>query len=310
MARVAFIVITWLFGSTLSAQENTSRLNVLAYQWTTTHRTLTFSWPGYSNTSCNGNVNVSGNSFGGNISASGTTSSTCSTTYTPPFNQNIDIQKPVVFILAESETTRMVLTCIRNVRWSQCHALTPGQFLARMDKGHFEVKAAFGNGKDEWVKFDVVQQSAISRQESAPAPMAQTAPASIEAPEPAADASSEFPKRWKSMNSGAVRVIRLEGEYIYAEQVVPEAAAKAGVFFLWEVKKDGDKYVGKVNAHVVKEDSSASCNISFSAELTRVTKQRIEGRSLAPPKNAAFDWKTCQSSLPPAWDEFSWIPVR
>jgi hypothetical protein len=281
MAKVIFVVVSCLVGSTLIAQENTFHLNVLAYQWTTTHRTMTFSWPGYSNTSCNGNINVSGNSFGGNIYASGSTSSTCSATYTPPSSQNIDIQKPVVFVLAESETSRMLLSCTRNVRWSQCNALNPGQFVARLNNGHFEVKATFGNGKDEWIKFNVVQQSAISRPASAQTtPMAQTAPTSIEAPEvPTAEASSEFPKRWKSMNSGAVRVVRFEGEYIYAEQVVSEAAAKAGVFFLWEVKKEGDKYVGKVNGHVVKEDGSASCNISFPAELTQITKQRIEGRS-------------------------------
>src|ERR1700676_954391 len=43
------------------AQENTFRLAVRGYQWTTTHKTLTFSWPGYSSTSCNGNVNMNGN---------------------------------------------------------------------------------------------------------------------------------------------------------------------------------------------------------------------------------------------------------
>ncbi len=155
------------------AQENTFRLNVLGYQWATTHATLTFSWPGRSNTSCNGNVSMSGNVSGGNLYASGTTSDSCSTTYTPPTNQNIAIQKPVVFILADTDTSRMILTCTRNVRWSQCHALNPGPFLGRIDNGHFEVQATTGKGKEEWIKFDIVQQTAVSRQQWSDAPATQ-----------------------------------------------------------------------------------------------------------------------------------------
>src|SRR4029077_9395708 len=156
-----FLILTLLLLTALPcpAQENTFRITVLAYEWTTTHKTLTFSWPGYANTSCNGNVNMTGYSSGGNISASGTTSDTCSTTYTPPTNQNIDIQKPVLFMLADSETSRMMLTCTRNVRWSQCKALTPGQFRAHIDKGHLEVQAVFAKGKEEWVKYDIIQQT-------------------------------------------------------------------------------------------------------------------------------------------------------
>jgi len=204
----------------------------------------------------------------------------------------------------------MVLTCTRHVRWSQCHALNPGQFLARIDKGHFEVQALFGKGKEEWVRFDVVQQTAISRQES-PAPPAQEAPASIEAPESGApDTNSGFPRRWKSMTSGAVRVLRFEGEYIYAENVVPEAAAKAGVFFLLEVKKEGDKYVGKVNGRIVSTDGRASCSVTWPIELTLVTKERIEGRRFSPPPNSKTDWTTCSASPPAEWQPFTWIPVR
>lgn len=312
MKKVMLLLAALLLGTPLMrAQENTFRITVLAYEWTTTHKILTFSWPGYANTSCNGSANMTGYvSGGGSISASGTTSNTCSTTYTPPTSQNIDIQKPVVFILADSDTSRMVLTCTRHVRWSQCHALNPGQFMARIDKGHFEVQAVFTKGKEEWVKFDVVQQTGISRQES-PAPPAQEARASIEAPESeASDANSGFPKRWKSMTTGTVRVLRFEGDYIYAEHILPEAAAKAGMFFLWEVKKEGDKYVGKVNGRIVRADGGASCSVTWPAELTLVTKERIEGRSFSPPANAKMDWNTCSSSPPAEWQPFTWIPVK
>ena len=197
------MILVALFCLPMWAQENTFRLTVLGYQWTTTHKTLTFSWPGYSNTSCNGNVNMNGNVSGGNIYASGTTSDTCSTTYTPPTNQNIEIQKPVVYILADTDTSRMIMTCTRNVRWSQCHALNPGPFLGRIDHGHFEVQATFGKGKEEWVKFDIVQQNARSQPQESPAQASAShveASASIEAPK--SDASSTAPAAWLPMRWG------------------------------------------------------------------------------------------------------------
>lgn len=311
MRRAALIATISLFALTLRAQESTFRLNVLAYQWTTSHKTLTFSWPGYANTSCNGNANINGYvSSGGSFSANGTSSGTCSTTYTPPSNQNIDIQKPVVFILAESDTSRMILTCTRNVRWSQCHALNPGQFLARLDKGQFEVQGESGKGKEEWVKFEVVQQAVVVKPASSSA-SAQAAPASIEAPESETSGpNSDFPKRWKSMLSGTVRTLRFDGDYIYGEVALPETAVNAGAFSLIEVKKDGQKFTGKVNARIVRQDGGAVCPISSPIELTLVTKDRIEGRSFSPPPNATIDWKSCEFSPPATWQDFSWIPVR
>jgi hypothetical protein len=311
MKTAISILAALLLGPGLRAQGNTFSLTVLGYQWTTTHKTLTFSWPGHANTSCSGSANVNGYISGeGNISANGTSSDTCSTTYTPPSSQNIDIQKPVVFILADTETSRMVMTCTRNVRWSQCHALNPGPFLARNNSGHFEVQAVSGKGKEEWVKFDVLQQTAIVRRQPQTAP-AQEAPASIEAPKSeTGGANSEFPTRWKSMTSGSIRTLRFQGEYIYGETALPEAAAKAGAFYLMEVKKDNDKYVGKVNARIVRQDAGKSCSLTSPIELTLVTPDRIEGRGIAPPPNAKLDWDTCTYSPPPDWQAFAWIPVR
>jgi hypothetical protein len=292
MKTATMILTALLCGPVLRAQENTFRLTVLGYQWTTTHKTLTFSWPGYANTSCSGSSNMNGYVSGtGNISASGTSSDTCSTTYTPPTNQNIDIQKPVVFILADTDTSRMVLTCTRNVRWSQCHALNPGPFLARNDHGHFEVQATFGKGKEEWVKFDAVQQTAITQPQAAPAQASAPqveAPASIEAPKSEANAAAPT-ARWKSLTTGTVRTLRFEGEYIYGEVVLSEAAAKAGNFGLMDLKKDGDKYVGKQNGKFVRPDGGASCSWAWPIELTQVTPDRIEGRLFGPPPNTKVD---------------------
>lgn len=313
MKKTILILAALLFCRALQAQENTFHIDVLAYEWTTTHKTLTFSWPGYSNTSCNGNASTSGYaSAGGTFSANGTVSNTCSTSYTPPATQNIDVQKPVVYILADSETSRMVLACTRNVRWSQCHALTPGSFLARINNGHFEVQGLEGKGKEEWVRFDVVQQTAISRQEPQKAPAsAQEASISIEAPKSdAANANSGFPSRWKSMTTGTFHTLRFETEYIYAEALLPDAAAKAGMFSLTETKKDGDKYVGETSTRVVNTETGASCSASWPIEFTLVTPDRIEGRSLQPPVSAKLDWNTCSYTPSEDWQSFVWIPVR
>jgi hypothetical protein len=83
------------------------------------------------------------------------------------------------------------------------------------------------------------------------APPSKEAPPSIEAPK-SADGNSGFPARWKSMASGTIRTLRFDGEYIYGETVLSEAAVKAGAFALMDVKKDGDKYVGKVNGPLCK----------------------------------------------------------
>jgi hypothetical protein len=297
----------------MQAQDDTFRITVLSYQWTTTHKTLTFSTPGTANTSCNGTDNATAYGSGGNVYANGTTSNNCSTTYTPPSSQNIDVQKPVVYILADSDTNRMILTCTRNVLWSQCEALNPGVFLARMNKGHFEVEGTSGKGKEEWVKFDIVQQTAITKQ-MPPATTAQAAPVSIQAPvsqtQETSDANSGFPSRWKSMTSGTVRTMRFQGDYIYAELILPDAAAKAGAFTLSELKKDGDKYVGKTNVRDIRADLGASCSLSSPIELTLVTPDRIEGRTMVPPPNAKIDWNSCSFSASADWQSFVWIPVK
>lgn len=172
------------------------------------------------------------------------------------------------------------------------------------------MKATFEKGREEWVRFDVVQQTAISRQQPQTAPV-QEASSSIEAPKSEiAGANSGFPLRWKSMTTGSIRTLRFEGEYIYGEAVLPEAAAKAGAFTLMDVKKSGDKFVGKMNGRFVAPDGSKSCAETWPDELTLVTSDRIEGRAFTAPVNAELDWKTCTYSLPNGCQDFTWIPIR
>jgi len=243
--RAVLIVCTILFCRDMQAQESTFRINVLAYQWTETHKTLTFSWPGHANTSCNGSVSMNGYAYGGgNFSANGTTSNECSTSYTPPSTQNIDVQKPVVYILAESATSQMVLACVRNVRWSQCHALDPGFFVARLNSGHFEVEGTSGKGKEEWVRFDVVRQTALATQQVQPVPVRSTETISSISPTPATNAEVEI----ASTPAGAE--IQLDGSFVGSTPSTIDVAAgdhtiavnKHG-YYPWkrEIKVNGGK---------------------------------------------------------------------
>jgi hypothetical protein len=224
----------------------------------------------------------------------------------------------------------MVLTCTRNVRWSQCHALNPGFFMARNNKGHFEVEGMSGKGKEEWVRFDIVQQNAISRQEAPIGSTSATADHSTaNGPVRAEEASSApgtptieapsrtetgenmgFPSKWKSMATGTIRALRFETNYIYGEVLMPDAAAKVGAFTLLELKKEGEKYAGKVNFKIVRPDGGASCSFQSPMELTLVTPERIEGHTQQPPPNAKVDWATCSVTPAPVRLDFVWIPVK
>lgn len=117
-----------------------------------------------------------------------------------------------------------------------------------------------------------------------------------------------FPPRWKSLVSGTTRILRFEGDYIYGEWVVPQEAAKWGVFGAYELRKQGEKYFGAYRERRVWPEKGYSCLIEFSMELSSVGPTRIEGRTLAPPSRAKLDWKKCTFSLPNEWHPFVWIP--
>jgi hypothetical protein len=97
---------------------------------------------------------------------------------------------------------------------------------------------------------------------------------------------------------------------VYGETILPEVAVKAGAFTLIDIKKDGDKYTGKVNIRAIRADRGASCTANEPIELTLVTPDRIEGRILSPPLNAKLNWSTCEFDPSASWQDFAWIPVK
>jgi hypothetical protein len=167
-----------------------------------------------------------------------------------------------------------------------------------------------GTGTVTATSKDILADPSSAAQGTVTAP-AKEAPVSIKAPKSSASyANSGFPSRWESMTSGNVRTLHFEGEYIYAEVALPEAATKAGTFILTEAKRDGDKYVGKTSGRALKTQSGPICSVTEPIEFTLVTTDRIEGRSFMPSTNAKLDWGTCAYMPAPTWQSFVWIPVR
>lgn len=212
----------------------------------------------------------------------------------------------------ETDTMRYLLSCRTNL-FHKCFTLNVGDtYPAEPCGGSMCVHLLQGKHLDKpaIIRYAIVETVAIARPQPQ-TPPTKEAPPSIEAPESeTAGTGAGFPARWKSMTSGTIWTLRFEGEYIYGERVVSETAAKAGAFSLVEVKKDGDKYVGKVNSRVVRTDGGASCSGTWPTELTLITPDRIEGRAFAPPLTAKIDWNTCSYALPADWQPFTWIPVR
>lgn len=124
--------------------------------------------------------------------------------------------------------------------------------------------------------------------------------------------------RWKSMTSGSVYLVRSDGDYLYVDRVFSEDERKLGVSSLFELKKQGDKYVGTLRERWVwwktyfalpnEKFVTDRCSWETSIEISSVTPTRIEGRGLFEPKGAKFDKKKCVYSKPLEWQSFTWIP--
>lgn len=125
-----------------------------------------------------------------------------------------------------------------------------------------------------------------------------------------------FPLRWKSLTTGTSRTIRIEGDFIYVELVLPDEVQKAGGFTITEFRKSGDKYVGTTRSrrpctYPSSWDGSIqynACSSELRTEITSLTPTRIEGNVLAPPDAAKLNCARCTYSMPPQRQEFVWIP--
>jgi S1-C subfamily serine protease len=128
--------------------------------------------------------------------------------------------------------------------------------------------------------------------------------------------SSGFPTLWKSLSTGNVRSLRLEGDFIYAETVVTEEQRKVS-FDSYELKKNSDgTYKGVIRIGFTCSYPSAwdrstqynRCSFENQIEFTSLAPIRIEGRGFGAPQGARFDCKKCTYAKPPVWTPFVWIP--
>jgi hypothetical protein len=125
-----------------------------------------------------------------------------------------------------------------------------------------------------------------------------------------------FPTRWKSLTSGTVRVLRVEGDHVYVETILSEQARQMGGFSLADLKKDGERYVGSIRYRLVGRlitwgglgYCDSKCVFERSIEILSFTPSRIEGRVMAPPDDAKFNCMKCRYSKEDVWHPFVWIP--
>jgi hypothetical protein len=127
---------------------------------------------------------------------------------------------------------------------------------------------------------------------------------------------------WTSMTTGRDFKVRIEGDHIYIEWVgLPPALQSTMAFMRTELKKTGDKWVGKTIANLPYEYKSSYgdywktgqrvgtanvnwCRTEFDFEIDMISDSRIEGRGQGA---TSFDAKKCQPGKL-EWKPFTWIP--
>ncbi len=125
--------------------------------------------------------------------------------------------------------------------------------------------------------------------------------------------SESYPARWRSLNSGITRVLRFDGDYIYATAVLPDEQSKRGDSHTYEFRKVDERFVGTYRGvaacYARWIDEWKQCRVEQSAELSSVSPTRIEGRLLVPPEGTKFDCRRCKYQAKPSeWSEFVWVP--
>jgi hypothetical protein len=127
---------------------------------------------------------------------------------------------------------------------------------------------------------------------------------------------------WTSVTSGRDYKLRVDGDYVYTEWVnLPTELQATTAFMRSELKKDGDKWVGKMRTYLpygfkssygdfwttgqrIGTENVNWCSMEAQYEIDKITETRIEGRSLSP---TSFDAKKCKPGKA-EWKPFTWIP--
>lgn len=114
------------------------------------------------------------------------------------------------------------------------------------------------------------------------------------------------PVVWTSMTSGRDYSVKIDGDYMYVEWTsIPDAIRQAGGFVRDELKKDGDRWIGKTRAFGPCQawNKIKWCSVEAAIEITRITDSRIEGRA----ETYEVNCRKCQPEKLKMAD-FVWIP--
>lgn len=118
-----------------------------------------------------------------------------------------------------------------------------------------------------------------------------------------------FPEIWKSLVTATSRRIRRTEGHIYIELIVDAQAKAAGRFGLGELKGADNTYTGIWRSPLFRGNGD-SCVGEFPIEITKVSPDRIEGRTwstLEPGNYPAIDWSRCKFKKE-GWRSFVWVP--
>ncbi len=119
--------------------------------------------------------------------------------------------------------------------------------------------------------------------------------------------SSAEEKIWTSIGTGHDYKVRVDGDYGYIQWVnLPPALQSTTAFIRGELRKTGDKWIGKNVSHVPYSSKSGSkwCRMETDFEIDKLSDSRIEGVAMAWP---SFNVGKCQAERLEK-RPFVWIP--
>ena len=114
---------------------------------------------------------------------------------------------------------------------------------------------------------------------------------------------------WTSLTGGRHYRVRVTDNHVYTEWVdLPVRLRGSEAFDSMDLQKQGDKWVGKVRAFVPVtnnvDQTTYWCHFENDAEITGMTKTRIEGRARI---GRGVKNGTCKETEL-SWRAFVWIP--
>ncbi len=128
-----------------------------------------------------------------------------------------------------------------------------------------------------------------------------------------------LPTRWRSLATGTTKILRNDGDNLYVETILPDEQKSQGAFSLAELKKSGDRYVGRGRASLVcsymtglgvyRHEELNRCTDDYEIEISLLSPTRIEGTVGDRPKGTRLDCKKCRFSTEArVRNAFTWIP--